>query len=190
MNGFDVALVVLFGVMGIVGVMKGFVRILAGLGALVAAFVLASRFHQDLAARGAWTGWSREALRLVTYLVIFFAVMLAGGLAAWLLRKLMKAAMLSWLDRLAGGALGVAVAALAAALLILPMVAYAPGGDVLLDRSKLAPYVAAVADVANLLAPRELAERYRKRIDTLRRRWRGEGDREAILVRMKGEAPS
>lgn len=175
MNGFDIALVAIAAVLVVFGAMKGLVRILVTLAALVAAFLLASQFHIPLA--GLFTDspdGPSAALRLVAYLVIFLGVMIAGGITAFLLRTLLKAALLGWADRLAGAALGFVVAALASALLILPIVAYTPRGEQMLGGSVLAPYVTAVADLVNHLAPEDLARRYRERMEELRRHWRGE----------------
>ena len=85
-------------------------------------------FHQSLAADLTWTNIPGRPLKLISYLIIFLATMLAGGLVAYLLRRLLKAAMLGWADRLAGGAVGLAAAMLIAALLLLPLVAYSPIG--------------------------------------------------------------
>ncbi len=172
MNGFDVALLVLLGVLVVVGMIKGMVRILIGLAALVTAFLVASRYHEPLATRLPDLTLEPETLRLVSYVLLFVCVMLAGSVVAWIVRKIVKAAMLGWADRLAGAALGAVLGVVLAALLVLPVAAYAPGGMRLLDRSALAPYVAAVSDLAIRAAPADLAERYRRGIDALRRLWR------------------
>jgi len=170
-NAFDIALLILLGVLVLVGLSKGLARILIGIGTLVLAFVLAARFHQELAPRLAGIGWPDEALKLTSYLLLFFGTMLAGGLLAWLTRKLLKAAMLGWADRLAGAALGFVAATLAAALLVLPLVAYSPTGERALRESQLAPYVAVVADMARVLVPAGMSEKYQERIDGLREYW-------------------
>ena len=97
---------------------------------------------------------------------------MAGQHAAFLARTLLKAAMLSWADRLAGAALGGVAAMLISALLILPLVAYSPLGESALRGSVLAPYVTVVADVANRLVPQEMSRRYQEKVDGLRRYWR------------------
>jgi len=172
MNGFDLVLLGLACVLVVVGMIKGLVRILFGVAALVAAFAVAARFHRPLADRLAGLAISPEATRLAAYVALFFGVMLAGGLVAWIVRKLVKAAMLSWADRLGGAALGLVAATLTAALLVLPLVAYSPWSERLLQRSALAPYVTVVADVANAAAPEELSTRYRRGVEQLRRFWR------------------
>ena len=171
MNGFDIALLILMGVLIVVGLMKGLIRILVGLAALVAAFVVAGMFHRPLADSLGGLDLSVEVLRLLSYLGLFIGVMLAGAVVAFLLRKLVKAAMLGWADRLAGAALGVAAAFLAFSFLVVPVVAYAPEGARVLERSTLAPYVLAVADLAARAAPDDLVDRFRERLEELRREW-------------------
>ena len=79
--------------------------------------------------------------------------------------------MLGWADRLAGGAVGLVAALLAAALVILPVVAYAPSGAAVLRNSVLAPYVTVVADIANPLVPDRLSGQYRDKMESLRQYW-------------------
>lgn len=169
MNGFDIVVVVVAGGLAVLGLVQGVIRLLVGVAAVIVAFILASRFHQPLA--DLWVDDPNTWLRIGAYLAIFFGTLLAGGLVAWLLRALIKAAMLSWADRLAGAAVGLAAAALIMALLILPVVAYTPGGETALRHSVLAPYLLVVSDLFNRLAPQDLAERYREGVDELRRRW-------------------
>jgi hypothetical protein len=88
--------------------------------------------------------------------------------------KLLKLAMLSFPDRLAGGALGIVASLLAAAFLVHPLVASSPDGSRLLATSKIAPYVTVVADLGNAMAPDAVAKRYDSGIESLRKIWRGE----------------
>jgi membrane protein required for colicin V production len=173
-NGFDIVLLVLACVLVLVGMVKGLVRILIGIAALVFAFALAARYHRPLADRMGGMEIGAEPAMLISWVLIFIGVMLAGGVIAFLVRRLLKAAMLSWADRLAGAALGLVAATLAAGLLVLPVIAYSPGGERVLRGSVLAPYVTVVADLATTLVPDDLSERYGRKIEELRRYWREE----------------
>jgi membrane protein required for colicin V production len=172
MNTFDVALLALACVFVVIGMLKGLVRILIGLAALVAAFALAARYHQPLADRLSGLEIPSWLLMLGTYGGIFLGVMLAGGLLAWAARKLIKAALLSWADRLGGAAVGLVSAVVLSALLVLPVVAYSPWSERLLRGSVLAPYVTAVTDLTRPLVPDGLSERYEQRMKGLRQLWR------------------
>lgn len=174
MNAFDYVILAVVCVGLAFGLLKGLARILVGIASLVVAFFLASHFQGTVAGALTSAGVQPGPAKLVAYLVIFVATMLAGGLVAWLVGKLLQAAMLSWADRLAGAALGLVAALLAAAFVVHPIVASSSYGAPLLRHSILAPYIAVVADIVNVGAPRELGDRYRKEIDVLRKLWRGE----------------
>ena len=174
MNALDIGLVVLFAIGAGIGLARGFVRILIGILSLVVAFYLASRYQDQIAAVMTARHVSETPARIGAYVLVFVATMIAGGLVAWVVGKILKLAMLSFPDRLAGGALGIVAAMLAAAFLVHPLVASSAGGSRLLATSKIAPYVSVVADLGNAVAPDAVAERYESGIESLRKIWRGE----------------
>jgi membrane protein required for colicin V production len=174
MNIFDLGLALVALVCVVVGLRKGLARIAIALVSLIVAFLLASQLEGRAAAWLMSVRVSETPARFTAYLAIFLATMIAGGGAAWLVGRILKLAMLSWADRLAGGALGLLGALLAAALVVHPIAAASPGGALLLRDSWLAPYVTVVADVANVGAPKDLAARYAKGAEALRRIWRGD----------------
>lgn len=172
MNLFDGVVAGLAVLLVIVGLWKGAIRILVGILALATAWFVAVRFHATAAERTLPASWDPSLARLGMWLAIFFGILLAGGLIAWLLRAVVKAALLGWADRLAGGALGFSAAALATALLVFPLAAYLPGGAGVLETSRLAPYAATVADLVRAASPSDVEERYERGIARLRETWR------------------
>ena len=174
MNALDIGLVVLFAIGAGIGLARGFVRILIGILSLVVAFYLASRYQDQIAAVMTARHVSETPARIGAYVLVFVATMIAGGLVAWVVGKILKLAMLSFPDRLAGGALGIVAAMLAAAFLVHPLVASSAGGSRLLATSKIAPYVSVVADLGNAVAPDAVAKRYDRGIEGLRKIWRGD----------------
>jgi len=171
MNGFDIFLLAVGCVLVLVGMVKGLVRILIGIAALVTAFVLAAQFHRPLAERLSFVDLPVAPRSLIAYVLIFLGVMLAGGALAYLLRRALTAALLGGADRLGGAALGLIAATMVAALLVLPLVAYRPD-SALLRGSVLAPYVAVVTDWASPLVPEAMSDAYVQRMEDLRRIWR------------------
>ena len=174
MNALDIGLIVLIVFGAGIGLARGLVRILIGILSLVVAFFLASRYQDQIAAVLTSRHVAEGPARIAAYVLVFMATMIAGGLVAWGVGKLLKLAMLSFPDRLAGGALGIVAALLAAAFLVHPLVASSPEGSRLFAKSKLAPYVTVVADLGNAMAPDAVAKRYDEGIESLRRVWRGE----------------
>jgi membrane protein required for colicin V production len=170
-NAFDILVVVIAGIGLVIGLVKGLVRILVGIAALGVAFVVASRFHEALAEQLGVSPGTLALRKLVAYLVLLVAVMLAGAVVAFIVRRIVKAAMLGWADRLGGAALGIVAAALLAAFVLLPAVAYLPDTR-LVSSSALAPYVSVVSDLVSAAAPAGLASRYSEHIEALRAQWR------------------
>jgi membrane protein required for colicin V production len=174
MNALDWGLVVLLVAGATIGLTRGLVRIVIGILSLLAAFFLASRWQDGIAQVLVERHVAETPARVAAYLAVFVATMILGGLVAWLVGKMLKLAMLSWADRLAGCALGIVAAVLAAAFIVHPLVASSKGGSSLLAASKLAPYISVVADIGNAAAPDAVAKRYETGIDQLRKVWRGE----------------
>ena len=174
MNALDIGLIVLLAIGMGMGLARGLVRILIGMLTLVVAFFLASRYQDAITSVLTARHVSATPARIGAYVLVFVATMIAGGLVAWVVGKMLKLAMLSWADRMAGGALGILAALLAAAFLVHPLVASSPDGSKLLASSKLAPYVSVVADLGNAVAPDAVAKRYETGISSMRRIWRGD----------------
>jgi membrane protein required for colicin V production len=173
-NALDIGLLVLLAVGFGLGLARGLVRIVIGLLTLVVAFYLASRYQDAITSVLTARHVAPTPARMGAYVVVFLATMIVGGLVAWIVGKMLKLAMLSWADRLAGGALGIVAALVAAAFVVHPLVASSHGGSTQLETSKLAPYVSVVADLGNAVAPDAVAKRYESGIDSLRTIWRGE----------------
>ena len=80
LNTFDVLLLVFVGLLVLLGVLRGLMRLLIGAVALIAAFVLATRFHEQVAVSMVRVVEMTEpTANLVAYLAIFLGTMLAGG---------------------------------------------------------------------------------------------------------------
>lgn len=171
MSGFDIVVAALALTFGIFGAWRGLARIAVGLVSAVVAYFVASRFH-DAGAR--WLAdlfGPIEVRRLIAYLALFLGVLAVGGVIAWLTGKIVKATALGWADRLGGASIGLLLAACIAALIVLPVVAYAPADSHVLERSTLAPYVSTLTDLAVAVAPDPLGSLYQERIGVLRKRW-------------------
>ena len=173
MNAFDVGFAVLVFMLSLVGLAKGFTRLVVGMTALVAAFLFAAARHAQVAAA---LVERFEMPPLVAsgigYGAVFIAVMLGAAVVLPFVRALVRMAMLAWADRLAGAAAGLAGAVLIAGSVVVPVLAYVPAGDLLLAESRLAPYAVVGADAAVALAPAELNAWYRERMEEVRQFWR------------------
>jgi membrane protein required for colicin V production len=87
------------------GLLRGAVRTVLSLAGLAVGFFVASRESGALAlVLGRWMSPAFAAA--LGFVLVFLGIGLAFALAAWLLRKALEALALTWLDRAAGGAVG------------------------------------------------------------------------------------
>lgn len=146
----------------------GFFQEAFGIGGLVFGYLLAAWQYPRLAVRfapyvnSAWLG------EIISYLVIFLAVMILAGIAGRIARWVMKEAGLSFFDRLLGGVLGFVRGCLIVSIVLVSMAAFTPTSRMLAG-SEWAPYFLVVGRAVIWVAPGELRSRFYQGLDYLRR---------------------
>ena len=104
----DYAILAIIALSSLVGVLRGFIKEVFSLAVWAAAFLVAWHFSGDVAE------WMSDAVTLPSarlamgFAGLFVAVLLVGGLANYLLGKLVASTGLSGTDRLLGGVFGAA----------------------------------------------------------------------------------
>lgn len=151
----DLVIVVSLVLFTIRGVTNGFVGEIAGICSLVCGFWAARAWGM---AASQWFGFIADpSLRsIVAYTVVFIVVMLAIGLVARLLRKLLAFSFAGWIDRIAGALLGLAKGLFVWALIIIVLEKLFQDAPFLRD-SRALPYFTAIIDQIRQWLPPELA---------------------------------
>lgn len=98
----DIALLTIVGLSTIVGLWRGFVVEVMSLAVWVAAFWLAFAFGDEAAALFEGTVQAASARLFLGYAMLFVGALMVGGLATWLMGRLVKSTGLSGTDRLLG----------------------------------------------------------------------------------------
>lgn len=147
---------------------NGFTREIVGLVCTILAIVLGLWFY-GLAGGFLLPFVSSPAVaHFCGFLIVFIGVQLLGSLVGWIANRILKAAKLSFLDRLLGAAFGLARGALIATAVVMAVTAFAPGvkpaeaPESVVD-SRIAPYVLDAARAVTLIAPRELKDEFAAR---------------------------
>lgn len=114
----DYLILGLVGLSALIGFARGLIREVLALGVWIAALVFAWLFFRDLADQ--LTPWiSTPSVRLAAaFLLIVFAILLAGALVGYLLTTLVEKTGLSGFDRLLGVVFGLARGAVLVALIV------------------------------------------------------------------------
>jgi len=146
---------------------EGFFHEAFGLAGLVVGYLLAAWQYRRLAdwfaphLKSPWVG------EIAGFLIIFFAVLIAAGLAGRIARWAMKKAGLSTIDRLLGALLGLVRGVLVVAIVLTAVAAFAPAAKWLAG-SQLAPYFLVGGRAAIWVAPSELRHRFYQGLDYMR----------------------
>lgn len=156
-NIFDLAVVVVLALFAIRGVRNGFIVEIAGIFALIAGFWTARAWSADLAPRVAFI--SDPGLRpLAACVIIFVATMIAVGLAARILKKIVSFSFIGWLDKLAGFVLGLTKGAVIWALAFIVLDKIMPDAEFMRD-SRAVPYFSMLVEQIKEFLPPDLADR-------------------------------
>lgn len=154
-NYFDVAVLCILGLFTLRGLLQGLVAEVAGVAAIIAGFWYAHRVYQDVAAY--LTAIADPTWRdIAAYLLVFLAVVVLVGFLARLLRKVLAFSFISWIDKLAGGALGLVKGLLICSLLLI-LVQRFLGEPAFMHNSAVLPYLNAVMEQIRNHLPADLA---------------------------------
>ncbi|MGA9333831.1 MAG: CvpA family protein [Rudaea sp.] len=138
MNWADYCIIAALGLSVLIGLMRGFIGEVLALLGWILAFWVAWNFGDDLAAK--FTAIDQPSLRLLLgYALCFMGVLIAGGIANFLMRKLVAGSGLSGSDRMLGMLFGL-VRGLAVVTLAVLLLGFTPlPRDPWWHRSQLLP---------------------------------------------------
>jgi membrane protein required for colicin V production len=139
--------------------MKGLVREIISLVALIGGFILAVIYYPNLGRRLAEFSRTESIANLLGFLIIFVGCLLLGAIIAFVVNRFLKAASLQWVDRILGGIFGLLRGWAISSIIVVALVAF-PIRENLMARSFLAPYLLAGARTAVLLVPQALKDKF------------------------------
>lgn len=173
MNWLDYILIAIlaFSVLG--SVRRGFTREMIGLGAAIAALMLAMWFYGDAAVLVRWQVGSERAANFLGFVIVVIAVLCAGAVVGAVVRRFVKAIGLSFFDRLLGAAFGLARGAIVCIALLTAYIAFgqpadpktAPPGVV---NSQIAPPLLEASRVLVDAAPAQLRQSFNEEYGEVR----------------------
>jgi membrane protein required for colicin V production len=172
MNLFDVVVVVILCFCLIRGGFRGLVKEISSIVGVLAGFYGAYAYYPRIA--GWLTRWISDAgyCNILAFMVIFCGVFIGVSILGIIIRYIINKASSGWADRIGGVFLGVLKGCLVAAVLFLALTAFLPKGTPILQKSRLSPYVARVADVMAKVISNDMKNQFKEKYKELKAGWR------------------
>ncbi len=173
MNWLDIALALIVIASVAASFRKGFTREVIGLVSVVLGLVLGLWFYGTAGSYLAPYLSSQRMANFAGFFIVFFGIILLGGIVGVVVGKFLRVTGLSFFDHLLGAGFGVVRGLLIAVALMAAVMAFAAGDrppDAVVH-SRLAPYVAGASRVFAAVAPHEFKEGFKKSYAQARQAW-------------------
>ena len=172
MNWVDAVIVIVLIIGLFKGLANGFVRGLFGLVALVLGIAVAAGSYAEVREAVLFRlPMGEQGQNIISFLLVFVLVMLLVSILGNIISRALKLTALGFVDRLAGGALGVFMSCLFIGALLLVAVMAGFHEQEAVATSTVAPYVVSVMDTAVVFAPEEARLRIEEHYLKLRVEW-------------------
>lgn len=158
-NWFDFVLMVILLVTLILGIIKGFIRQIIGIGAVVVGLILAVNYYGQVSLFFERFIAHKVISNLLGFFSIFLASLVVGGILSWGLSKLMKGP-LKFANHFFGGFLGVLKGVLISGVIVFGLLVF-PVNKKILKESYLAPYCLKMTNTVVNLIPPQLKEKFK-----------------------------
>jgi len=145
MNFLDIVLICITVLFLARGFFRGLVQEVMSLIAIVLATFLAANFDNLLAPHLGMYIDNMTTVSVLSYSIIFFGTLILFWILAKVIRSMLEISLLGWLDRTAGGVLGLAEGVLIGLVILMFLQTFAPKSDILTE-SYIAPHAQHLVD--------------------------------------------
>ncbi|NWH05760.1 CvpA family protein [Desulfobacter latus] len=172
MNFFDLCVLIIVGFCLVRGGFKGLIREISGIVGVVAGFYGANTYYPHLIPYiDSWIS-SPQLQKLVCFFLLFCLILIAVGIVATLIHKLLNIVFLGWVNSAFGVIFGAAKGVLIATVLFITITSFVPNGNHHIAASRTAPYLAQVADALTLFISQNIKMDFSKQLEGLKKTWK------------------
>ena len=111
MNWVDIVIIIYLCLSVLSGFMQGLIRTVLSIIGLIVGIILAAHFYKQLGDVLTFIS-NKNVAYVVAFIIILLVVIGIAAFIAWILRSLIKAIMLGWVDKIGGAVLGLILGAL------------------------------------------------------------------------------
>jgi membrane protein required for colicin V production len=159
-NWLDIVLFIVIGVTLLFGIIKGLVRQIIGILAVIVGLILALVYYPYIAYLFGRVISSQVLSHFLGFVSIFLAVLCLGGIISWLVSKMIKGP-LKFMNHFLGGGLGLIKGILISGVFVFALLIF-PVNVKALENSFVAPYCLKMTKVIVGLIPQELKESFKE----------------------------
>jgi membrane protein required for colicin V production len=172
MNILDIVIGVIVGFCLVRGIFRGTVKEITSIVGVFVGFYAAYTYYPVV---GNWLSRlipNKSHLNIVSFIITFTIFFLAVGCIGIILKHLLKAVALGWLDRIFGGTFGFVKALLIVSVLLVPLTTFLPQKSPVIKDSFLAPHVSTLSEKIIAIVPKEMKQKFGDNIKALKDTWK------------------
>jgi membrane protein required for colicin V production len=188
MNGLDWFLIGVAIVCLARGMFRGAVSQLFGIAGVIGGFLLAAHSYESVAGQLARVFPGLPGAAAASFIVIFLLTWFCIGVAGYWIGKLLRRISLGFLDRLLGGAVGMAKAFILAVIVVALLTLLLPSKSALLAQSYLTPFIQQGAQLLLKATPESLQKLFEERQKAFRENWLKRGEKSTRVESPAAEA--
>ena len=171
MNTLDIAICVIVGFCFVRGIFRGIVREVASIIGVFIGLCAAYIYHPYLADQLSILIPDVAYSNIVAFLLIFCAILFLVGLLGTVVRNMLKAAFIGWVDRIAGSLFGITKGILITSVVLVALTAFLPKKNSIIEKSVLAPFVIRISNGLVEIIPNKLYEYFQENLKGLEEAW-------------------
>lgn len=171
MNPFDILIFVILTYGVIRGIFRGLVRELASILGVLGGFYAAYTYYPQMAKLISPWITNTAYLNIVSYMILFMAVVIVVGILAVVIKYLLNIVYLGWVDRVSGALFGGVKAALIISVLFIVLTAFLPKGAPVIKDAASSPIIARVSEVMAKVISKDMKSNFTHKIEVLKKTW-------------------
>ena len=153
------------------GIFRGLIREISSIVGVLGGFYAAYSYYPFVADLiSPWIS-SPAYLNILSYLLLFSAVVIVVNVLAVVIKYLLNIAYLGWVDRICGALFGILKAALVVCVLFIALTAFLPKGAAMIKNSTLSPHVATVSEVMAKVVSKDMKQKFMTKIKDFKTTW-------------------
>jgi len=171
MSFLDGIFIIIIGASSIYGFMKGFIRAVVTILAIIMGLILASRFYYEVSPLLINFGLSDPVSQTISFSTFFVLIFVAITIVGKRVHKFVQAIFLGSLNRVAGLGVGFAKGAIISSSVILILAVALSEKNPILQQSRLTPHIIHISEILISLGPNDLKRHFKEREEKLREFW-------------------